>query len=59
MHLNQETQTALLNEILNKEEERYADIKHIAYLPSTIYSPKLFIDGNQWCALYGNNRGIL
>ena len=23
--------------------------------PSTIYKPRLFIDGNQWCALYGNN----
>jgi hypothetical protein len=23
--------------------------------PSVIYRPKLFIDGNQWCALYGEN----
>jgi hypothetical protein len=22
---------------------------------STIYKPKLSIDGNQWCALYGDN----
>ena len=24
-------------------------------LPSVLYRPKLFIDGNQWCALYGDN----
>lgn len=23
--------------------------------PSTIYRPRLFIDGNKWCALYGEN----
>jgi len=23
--------------------------------PSAIYRPKLSIDGNQWCALYGDN----
>ncbi|MDE4918326.1 hypothetical protein [Cupriavidus metallidurans] len=24
-------------------------------LPSALYRPALFIDGNQWCALYGDN----
>jgi hypothetical protein len=23
--------------------------------PSVLYRPKLFIDGNKWCALYGDN----
>lgn len=23
--------------------------------PSVIYRPRLFIDGNQWCALYGDD----
>ena len=23
--------------------------------PSAIWRPRLFIDGNQWCALYGDN----
>lgn len=23
--------------------------------PSTVYRPALFIDGNQWCALFGEN----
>ncbi len=24
-------------------------------VPSFMYRPKIFIDGNQWCALYGDN----
>ena len=28
---------------------------HCAIEPFTIYRAKLFKDGNQWCALYGNN----
>lgn len=23
--------------------------------PSTVHKPRLFIDGNQWCALFGDN----
>lgn len=23
--------------------------------PSVVFKPKIFIDGNQWCALYGDN----
>jgi hypothetical protein len=23
--------------------------------PSAVYRPRLFVDGNQWCALYGDN----
>ena len=23
--------------------------------PSTVHKPRLFIDGNKWCALYGDN----
>ena len=25
------------------------------FSPQVLYKPKLFIDGNQWCALYGDN----
>ena len=24
-------------------------------LPSTIFKPRLFVDGDKWCALYGEN----
>jgi hypothetical protein len=26
-----------------------------ASLPSAIYRPRVFIDGNKWCALYGDD----
>jgi hypothetical protein len=35
-------------------QERYT-AACLAGQPSTIYKPRLFIDGNQWCALYGDN----
>ncbi len=39
---------------LQAANERYAaecDLR----LPSNMYKPKLLIDGNLWCALYGDN----
>ena len=30
-------------------------LQQLAAKPSIIYKPKLSIDGNQWCALYGDN----
>ena len=35
------------------EEWRVSGSLHGA--PSAIWKPRLFIDGNQWCALYGDN----
>ncbi len=29
--------------------------KYIEIRPEAIYKPRLFVDGNQWCALYGEN----
>lgn len=47
------------NERFNTEEFQikiyYQDIGYQAMRPSTIYKPKLAIDGNEWCALYGDN----
>lgn len=31
-----------------------SDVAAAMVLPSVLYRPKLSIDGNQWCALYGN-----
>jgi hypothetical protein len=41
----------------------YSDIEHAQNMdvsferlrPSSIYKPKIFIDGNKWCALYGED----
>lgn len=41
--------------------QKYDKKNHIAYFdlnksrPSTIYKPKIYMDGNQWCCLYGEN----
>jgi hypothetical protein len=31
------------------------DLGYSAIRPSTVYKPKLYIDGNMWCALFGEN----
>ena len=55
---------ALKDEILNKMDISYysQNIQNeIMYVvgqynkPSSIYRPSLSIDGNKWCALYGDN----
>lgn len=38
---------------MNQETERMAIGERMR--PSTLYRPKLSKDGNQWCALYGEN----
>ncbi len=43
---------------LTINQERYAhacDMRAHDERPSTRYRPSLSIDGNQWCALYGEN----
>ena len=39
-------------------QEAYFHIGQVAsamQLPSAIYRPRIFMDGNKWCALYGEN----
>lgn len=36
------------------QQEIYA-VSHEMQRPSVIYRPSIYIDGNQWCALYGEN----
>lgn len=36
-------------------QKYYKDLKDARLKPSAIYEPRLFLDGNEWCALYGNN----
>jgi len=38
---------------MTRETIRYA--VSIYERPSTVHKPKLFIDGDNWCALYGEN----
>lgn len=44
------------SEVFQQEAKNaFAFIALSSTKPSTIYRPKLMIDGNQWCALYGEN----
>jgi hypothetical protein len=53
------TEAEYWNERYNSEERQiqfyYGDLRYQANRPSTIYKPSLSIDGNKWCALYGEN----
>lgn len=37
--------------------QMYANARDQSVLssPAAVYRPRMFIDGNQWCALYGDN----
>ena len=41
--------------ILNEQYAGACDARQYAERPSTRMKPNLSIDGNQWCALYGEN----
>ena len=30
-------------------------VREASMRPSVLYRPRIFVDGNQWCALYGDN----
>ena len=58
MELSNEYQSMVANSICHSssmaaEEWRAAATYHST--PSAVWKPRLFIDGNQWCALYGDN----
>ncbi len=42
------------NALFNAAQEEYWRAIE-SRLPSRVYRPKLFIDGDQWCALYGDD----
>jgi len=33
----------------------YDDLRYLAYMPSMNYKPKIYLDGDKWCALYRDN----
>lgn len=35
--------------------QAFKDAAYCMSEPSVLFKPKLYIDGNQWCALYGDN----
>lgn len=58
MTLNDEYQSMAANAICHAAQMAGAAWQNAAYdqsRPSVMWKPKLTIDGNQWCALYGEN----
>lgn len=56
--LNDNDSGWLARELHSKSMEIQDDIRDaLSYYtdPSVLYRPKLSIDGNKWCALYGDN----
>ena len=56
--LDADYQQLAMNSIAHAAEMIREDFRYLTAkqeLPSVLYRPKLFIDGNQWCALYGEN----
>jgi len=43
------------NEEMRQMQIYYGDVGYQAIRPSTVYKPKIFVDGNQWCVLYGED----
>ena len=56
--MNEEYQHMAVNAIAHEAFMAGQVIQQVAYeyeRPSILLRPKLFIDGDQWCALYGEN----
>lgn len=56
--LDSELQHVVMNAYVYAAEGAGAAIKDAASqytLPSVMFRPRLSIDGNEWCALYGDN----
>ncbi len=44
-----------LYEAIDRIRDDFCNAAQLLAEPSAIYRPKLTIDGNMWCALYGDN----
>lgn len=59
--LDREQQMLIVNsfcaaaEVLRDGAAQYSAAMEELRRPSNVYRPRLYIDGNQWCALYGDN----
>lgn len=56
--LNATDSSMAANAICHAAEMTRETIRQAVYeyeRPSTVHKPQLFVDGNQWCALYGEN----
>ena len=45
----------LQRELICDEGNLRREVAEMLKRPSTIYRPRIYTDGNKWCALYGDN----
>jgi hypothetical protein len=53
--LSEEWQQVTANGIIHAATQMAQEIVAFSTDPHVLMRPKVFIDGNQWCALYGDN----
>ena len=53
--LSQEYQCLLLESVTQSARQAYAAMAEDAGAPHVLMRPRIFPDGNQWCALYGED----
>lgn len=53
--LEPERQHCLMNSIIHSADLAYRVLAEESCMPHVLLRPKVSIDGNQWCALYGDN----
>lgn len=48
----------IISAALAQQTAAFIELQREQMRPSALYKPRVFIDGDQWCALYGtNDRG--
>ena len=55
MNFNELGNSDYIADMMGRTADMNYEAAEIALRPSTIYKPHLSIDGDQWCALYGDN----
>ncbi len=53
--LDREMQSVLMNGVIHAASMAYTAISQDAGMPHVLMRPALTIDGNRWCALYGDD----
>lgn len=53
--MNNEDSSMAANAIANSAQRCYGEIVDFSTFPHVLMRPRIYPDGNQWCALYGEN----
>lgn len=53
--MNNEYSEMAANGIIRAAQEQFYQVLELMTEPSVLYRPTLSIDGDKWCALYGEN----